>query len=90
MGTWGLEAMVGLGTCKLYYASGSEEAAWRVREMGGVAEEGEGKMETGGQQRRERGRNRWRWRWSSPEEAGGERLRKRAEARQRKGRRWIL
>lgn len=57
----GLEVMVGLGTCKLYYASGSEEAAWRVREVGGVrgtdgsaggsggtGEEREGEMETGG------------------------------------------
>ena len=34
-GGGGLEVMVGPGTCKLYYASGSEEAGWRVREVGG-------------------------------------------------------
>ena len=75
MGDGGLEVMVGPGTCKLYYASGSEEAGWRVRDVGvqksndtsveGIGEEAEvtGGASTG--RRRERNR---RGRRTSPEE----------------------
>ena len=37
-----------LGKCKLYYASGSEEAAWRVREVSGVRGTGASARGSGG------------------------------------------
>ena len=45
----GLEVMVGPGTCKLYYARGCEEAAWRVREVGGHGSRRNGASAAGGE-----------------------------------------
>ncbi|KAF8518598.1 hypothetical protein JB92DRAFT_2902348 [Gautieria morchelliformis] len=75
VGEVGLEVMVGPGTCKLYFASGSEEAAWRIREVGSQknnnysvgagGEEANGDVGTGTARRRERKPRRRR---SSPDE----------------------
>jgi paired amphipathic helix protein Sin3a len=93
--------MVGPGTCKLYYASGCEEAAWRIRLEAGRGERkiGEGAEDEGTEAAEPpKRKNRKKPRSASdqeydPDEEGEiserERLKERAEARAKERRRWI-